>query len=286
MKNGLINVIDNICPLQLTSVDSSKNYNDATGWYLDDVDVWIYPKSAATTSWDWYINDEVSNCSTKTIEYGGETYCYQSTDTGYNSIRLPSNINFPTRRYYIKVRDIFDKEYFCPGQNQYKIDSYKPDVYIAISEENNNKYGSYLDGFMHSVDYQDDFIAVNKKDRGGYFYSEPYQTYATEWKSTGANSFTPLAAICGGSGCSDFQYLGCATNSDSGEKWYTGGKKGTWSDMRINDYYNNVLGISGTKRFYIYRFKICSNAGICSEDWSAGYELYSGNKDYYICEYE
>ena len=278
-----VEVVTPYCPTITVYGTIGNKDSEGRQWYTSDLSLKVTPYTG-TAKWDWYTNTTNSNGADncKDTDIDGTKFClWNKSLIGTENVGLSYQASLATRKYMIKIYDIIDT-YAGYCTNTYYIDSATPKVTLDISSENYGKYNQYLTEFGYFKN--ENYVTVNGNARKGFNY--PYETtYATYWSSTGDNAFEPLVMKCGVSGCNSMQYLGCATKSDEGEKWYTGGKKGTWSDQRINKWYHD-RGYSGTKNFYVYVFKTCSKAGICSSSNSAGYEYYNNNKKPYTCNYE
>ena len=275
-----VEVVTPYCPTITVYGTIGNKDSEGRQWYTSDLSLKVTPYTG-TAKWDWYTNTTNSNGADncKDTDIDGTKFClWNKSLIGTENVGLSYQASLATRKYMIKIYDIIDT-YAGYCTNTYYIDSATPKVTLAISSENYGKYNQYLTEFGYFKN--ENYVTVNGNARKGFNY--PYETtYATYWSSTGDSAFEPLVMKCGVSGCNSMQYLGCATSSDEGEKWYTGRKKGTWSDRRINKWYPG----EGTKNFYVYVFKTCSKAGKCSSTNSAGYEYYGTNKESYTCYYE
>lgn len=275
-----INVVEASCPN--VSVQGTKgNVVEEHQWYTSDLRLTITPNKG-TSSWMWHTNTTDNNTTERcNIWYNNNNYCYWGTSKGVNTVGLSYQSSLTSRKYLIKIFDIIDTAYYC--EQTYYIDSVEPQINLQISNDNYNKFNRYLTEFQYFENGESKTLPPEK--RNGFTTSYP-STYVAYWNSNGANAFEPLVVKCGVSGCGGMQYLGCASSSYNDEDvWYTGGKKGTWSDQRINKWYHD-RGYSGTKNFYVYLYKVCSLAGICSRGATAGYEYYNKNTTTYGCEYK
>lgn len=221
-------------------------------------------------------NDD--GCLTNNITFKENDEGYNKILNNGNTIYVRDNGNLSDGKRKEKFT-VCDEAGNCISKAIYaKIDTKVPTIEFDIASK----------GTSNSQWYDENdkvYRGSGSYSKGTYKYSGPWGAANNIWGvfySSTAPGWDPVKITCGVSGCDDYKVKGCAKDSD-GSTW----QHKDWSTTFLKNTCANVASNSGNcitskqdddKDYFMYKYKVCSKAGLCSNGDLTIEHFYSGNE--------